>query len=395
MTANMTDFPLSAMTGGANSGSAQAGILSVNVGSSSLKYAFYPVHQGEVFPATQVGTLEELQKGEAAFESALKTLFQRLGAEHTLEHVLAVAHRVVHGGGVYTGSVLASDAVLQDLARFIPLAPLHQPHNLAGVQRFRAALPAVPQVICFDTAFHQDMAPTESHFALPDGLLAQGIRRYGFHGLSYQHVCHMLWSRSQAVRGRLLMAHLGNGASLCAARAGKSCATTMGFTALDGLMMGTRSGALDPGVVLFLLAQGWTGAQIETLLYRQSGLLGVSGLSSDMRVLRASDDARARFAIEAFTARVIRESGALIAVLRGLDAMVFTGGIGEHDIQLRQDVAQGLAWLGVELNLQANQAARGEEIMAIHGPQSKVEVWVVPADEGRATAREAAQLLGF
>ena len=377
------------------SGAAPAGVLSVNVGSSSLKFAFYPVRQGEVFPATEVGTLEGLEAGEAAFEAALKSLFQRLGAEHTLEHVLAVAHRVVHGGGVYADSVLASDEVLQDLARFNPLAPLHQPHNLAGVARFRAALPEVPQVICFDTAFHQEIAPTETHFALPDHLLAQGIRRYGFHGLSYQHVCHMLWSRSQAAQGRLLMAHLGNGASLCAARAGQSCATTMGFTALDGLMMGTRSGALDPGVVLYLLAHGWNAEQIEHLLYRQSGLLGVSGLSSDMRVLRASDDARARFAIEAFTARVIRESGALIAVLRGLDALVFTGGIGEHDIQLREDVAQGLAWLGVELDQQANQAARGQAIMAIHGAQSKVEVWVVPADEGRATAREAVQLLGL
>ncbi len=372
---------------------APAGVLSVNVGSSSLKFAFYPVRQGEVFPAVEVGTLEGLETGEAAFEASLKSLLQRLGAEHTLEHVRAVAHRVVHGGGVYAGSVLATDEVLQGLARFNPLAPLHQPHNLAGVERFRAALPGVPQVICFDTAFHQEIAPTETHFALPDHLLDQGIRRYGFHGLSYQHVCYMLESRSQAAQGRVLMAHLGNGASLCAARAGKSCATTMGFTALDGLMMGTRSGSLDPGVVLYLLAQGWSAAQIEHLLYRESGLLGVSGLSSDMRVLRASDDARARFAIEVFTARVIRESGALIAVLRGLDVLVFTGGIGEHDVQLRQDVAQGLAWLGVELDHQANQAARGQDIRAIHGAHSAVEVWVIPADEGRATAREAVQLL--
>lgn len=274
-----------------------------------------------------------------------------------------------------------------------PLAPLHQPFNLAGVRACQAVFARVPQIGCFDTAFHQTIGPLESMLALPQPLQAQGIRRYGFHGLSYQYVAQVLQDLSDRAHGRVLMAHLGNGASLCAMWQGRSMATTMGFSALDGLMMGTRSGAIDPGVLLYLMQQGWDEARISRLLYRESGLLGVSGESADMRTLRASPRPEARQAIDLFVHRIQREGGGLMTLMEGVDALVFTGGIGEHDAATRQAVVDGWRVWGVRLSPAANAAADGRQAVRIDAPDSPVQVWVVPTDEGRVAAQEAARLL--
>lgn len=391
-------------------------ILAVNAGSSSLKFSLHPLKDGQVQPFVLSGNIQGLEPqgspmmswaylgkkhteplnvsaGSTSFAAALqgvRALIDRLEAAPDIE---AVAHRVVHGGGVFTASVLVTDAVLEKLATFTSLAPLHQPHNLEGIRQFRAAFPQLPQIACFDTAFHATMPEVDYAFALPKALQEQGVRRYGFHGLSYQYIMSVLQERTIRGRGRVVMAHLGNGASLCAALAGNSVATTMGFSALDGLMMGTRSGALDAGVLLYLMEQGWSYAQMEKLLYKQSGLLGVSGISADMRKLRADGSENAQRAIDQFTHRVIRETGALVACLGGLDALAFSGGIGENDAVLREHVCERLSWLGIRLDAQRNQEATGKEAYAVHAPDSSVEIWVIPTDEGRVAAREAAALL--
>lgn len=391
-------------------------ILAVNAGSSSLKFSLHPLQEGQVQPFVLSGNIQGLEPngspcmdwtyrgkkhseslvvnaGCSAFEVALdhvQALVNRLEAAPDIE---AVAHRVVHGGGVFTESVLVTDEVLERLASFNSLAPLHQPHNLEGIRQFRAAFAHLPQIACFDTAFHASMPEVDFAFALPQSLQAQGVRRYGFHGLSYQYIMSVLQEQTLRGRGRVVMAHLGNGASLCAALAGSSVATTMGFSALDGLMMGTRSGALDAGVLLYLMEQGWTHAQMEKLLYKQSGLLGVSGISADMRKLRADGSENAQRAINQFTHRVIRETGALVACLGGLDVLAFSGGIGENDVELRAHVCERLSWLGIRMDMQRNQEATGKHAYAIHAPDSSVEVWVIPTDEGRVAAREAAALL--
>lgn len=391
-------------------------ILAVNAGSSSLKFSLHPLKDGQVQPFVLSGNIQGLEPqgspmmswaylgkkhteplnvsaGSTSFAAALqgvRALIDRLEAAPDIE---AVAHRVVHGGGVFTASVLVTDAVLEKLATFNSLAPLHQPHNLEGIRQFRAAFPQLPQIACFDTAFHATMPEVDYAFALPKALQDQGVRRYGFHGLSYQYIMSVLQERTIRGRGRVVMAHLGNGASLCAALAGNSVATTMGFSALDGLMMGTRSGALDAGVLLYLMEQGWSYAQMEKLLYKQSGLLGVSGISADMRKLRADGSENAQRAIDQFTHRVIRETGALVACLGGLDALAFSGGIGENDAVLREHVCDRLSWLGIRLDAQRNQEATGKEAYAVHAPDSSVEIWVIPTDEGRVAAREAAALL--
>ncbi len=370
----------------------QGAILSVNAGSSTLKYAFYPVTHGQVGTACAAGVLEGLERGEEAFGRALAHLVAQLDSPAGALHLMAVAHRVVHGGERFRAAARVDDAVLAALSELNPLAPLHQPHNLEGIRRLRAHWPDVPQVACFDTAFHAGMPEQECRFALPEALFRQGIRRYGFHGLSYRHVVDVLDAKRGRATGRGLLAHLGSGASLCAVRDGKSQASTMGFTALDGLMMGTRSGALDPGVLLYLLRRGWDAGRLEHLLYRESGLLGVSGLSADLRVLRESEDPAARRAIDLFAARVVREAGAMAAILGGLDLVAFTGGIGEHDAAMRRDVAERLAYLGIRLDGEKNRSS-GDGVRAIHAPDSSVEVWVVPADEGMAAAQEAWELL--
>ena len=392
-------------------------ILSVNAGSSSLKFALYPLLDPGIGAAEVTGMIEGLEPSgqprmscvtltgekisqpiehapdEDVFDAALDALKEVLQTRFAAIPLQAIAHRVVHGGPYFTQSVLVTPQVIDALADLSPLAPLHQPHNLAGIVAFGKAFTHLPQIACFDTAFHRSLSLLETTFAIDRQLTAQGVRRYGFHGLSYQYVCQALQRVSTQAQRRVVMAHLGNGASLCAMTEHQSKATTMGFSALDGLMMGTRSGALDPGVVLYLMEQGWTHDALQNLLYKQSGLLGVSGVSADMRTLRASSQASAKFAIDLFTHRVVREVGALSAVISGLDVLVFTGGIGEHDAALRRDVAHSLAYLGVYVDEPSNLSACSDQIAAIHAPHSRVEVWVVPTDEGRVAAQDALNLL--
>jgi acetate kinase len=348
-----------------------------------LDWTFAGQRHSRALPATQ----------EDHFAQALGCLGELLATNAALPALKAVAHRVVHGGEHFSASVRVTDEILAQLAQLNSLAPLHQPQNLQGIRAFQKAFPAIPQIACFDTAFHATLDAVDYSFALPPWLAEQGVRRYGFHGLSYQYVMGVLQQRSTLAAGRVLMAHLGNGASLCAALDGRSCATTMGFSALDGLMMGTRCGSLDAGVVLYLLQQGWDFERLQTLLYKQSGLLGVSGISADMRTLRADGSAPAQRAIDQFTHRIVRESGALVACLGGLDVLSFSGGIGEHDAVLRAQVCQRLAWLGVQLDPALNQQAGGDQVLAIHSPASRVQVWLIPTDEGSVAAREAAALL--
>lgn len=387
-------------------------ILSVNAGSSSLKFALYPTQDDAVLAAEVTGNIEGLEPqgtprvslcvqsqreaasvtvaaGQEPFEAALQHLKQLLHTRFAHISLQAVAHRVVHGGAFFSSSVVVTPDVLSQLRTLSPLAPLHQPHNLAGVAAFAQSFQDLPQVACFDTAFHSSLPPLETTFAIDRTLTQQGVRRYGFHGLSYQYVSQVLQQHSPASQGATIMAHLGNGASLCATRAHRSCATTMGFSALDGLMMGTRSGALDPGVLLYLLEQGWDHARLQQLLYKQSGLLGVSGQSADMRTLRASALPAAKFATDLFAHRVVREIGALSAAVGGLNVLAFTGGIGEHDALLRAQVAHALGHMGVSVDTERNQQATGDAVCAIHDSSSRVEVWVVPTDEGRVAAQEA------
>lgn len=399
----------------------QNAILSVNAGSSSLKFALYPLHAHAVDGAHLTGVVEGLQPGgtpricvrsdssesqrmlpAAAADSCGGNFGLALTALHAVldeyagsVRIVAIAHRIVHGGERYAASLILDDAALDYLASLSPLAPLHQPHNLAGVAAFRCAYPALPQVGCFDTAFHATIPTVEQLFALPQALRAAGIRRYGFHGLSYRYVASRLAERTAQAGGKAVIAHLGNGASVCALQDGKSIATSMGFSTLDGLMMGTRSGTVDPGVLLHLMRQGWDLEKIERTLYRESGLCGVSGISADMRTLRASDSPDAALAIALFTHRLVKECGALSACLGGLDLIAFTGGIGEHDAALRQSACERLHYLGVSIDAERNLAATGSRIMPIHAADSRVEIWVVPTDEGRVAAEAAAQLCGL
>lgn len=390
-------------------------ILAVNAGSSSLKFALYPRVGQSIDPAGLSGLIEGLEaggtpkvritasEGSAVLPLATGGTDRFADALHTLDWILrreagdirinAVAHRIVHGGDRMSASVLLDDDAIAYLDSLSPLAPLHQPHNLAGVRAFRRSFPTLPQIGCFDTAFHASLPQVERMFALPQELRASGIRRYGFHGLSYQYVSQALLARSARAQGCMLVAHLGNGASACAIRNGKSIATTMGFSALDGLMMGTRCGALDPGVILHLLREGWDAERLEKMLYRECGLRGVSGLSADMRALLASESPDAQAAIALFTHRVVREAGALSACLGGVDLLAFTGGIGEHDAGLRERVCQALGYLGVEIDAAANRAASGDSMVPLHTSGSSVEIWVVPTDEGRVAAADAARLL--
>lgn len=391
-------------------------ILAVNAGSSSLKFALYPVQGQVVSDAEMTGCIEGLEpagkpcitwsiRGQTKttdavqvgpdadpFDAALPALKQLLTTRFSHVPLQAIAHRVVHGGLLYSASVRVTPEVLAQLATLNSLAPLHQPHNLAGVRAFSESFPDVVQVACFDTAFHRTLSALETTFAIDRQLTARGVRRFGFHGLSYQFVSLALQEVSPRSAGRTVMAHLGNGASVCATTEHQSRATTMGFSALDGLMMGSRSGALDPGVLLYLMEQGWDHDAIQKLLYKQSGLLGVSGESADMRTLRASGSPSAQLAIDLFTHRVVREVGALTACVGGLDVLAFTGGIGEHDAVLRQQVCEALHYLGVSVDAARNQAATGDAVRAIHAEGSGVEVWVIPTDEGRVAAREALAL---
>jgi acetate kinase len=388
-------------------------ILVLNAGSSSLKFTEFLVGAGPALEASVSGNLEELY-GRARFrardaggaivgehewsddappqhEGALEFLFEWLQTYASDARLAAVGHRVVHGGADYAAPVLLDPTVLAKLDGLVPLAPLHQPHNLLPIRVILARRPGLPQVACFDTAFHQTVLALAQAFALPPSITERGVRRYGFHGLSYEYIAGALaQSDARAAAGKTVALHLGNGASMCAMQGGKSVATTMGFTALDGLPMGTRSGNLDPGVILYLMQSlGMDGQAIEALLYNESGLLGVSAVSSDMRELLASTEPRAKFAVDLFVYRIGRELGSLAAALGGLDAIVFTAGIGERAAAIREAVCRQAAWLGVDFDPAAN---------ARHGPRistgaSRVAAWVIPTNEELMIARHTRTLI--
>ena len=371
-------------------------ILTLNAGSSSLKFAAFhpggrPALRGEV---SGHGPEGRLRSGDAeepwphGMEAGgLQQLLQWIDGHDGGGGVAAVGHRVVHGGD-RSGPARVDDALLAELEGLVPLAPLHQPHNLLAIRAVAEARPGLPQVACFDTSFHSTMDPLARALPLPQDL---GIRRYGFHGLSYQWIAGRLPAMDPALAaGRVIVAHLGSGASLCALRGGRSVDTTMGLTALDGVVMGTRPGRLDPGAVLWLLqARGMDAAAVEDLLYRRSGLLGVSGESADPRKLLASGSDAARFALAVFARSVVREAGALAAMLGGLDGFVFSGGIGEHQPEVRAAVAAGLSWLGLFLDPALNTAYRPSTGPAAIGNG----VWVVPTDEEAQIARLSERVL--
>lgn len=379
-------------------------IAVLNAGSSSIKFAIYDAHDDgtELFhgQVEGIGASPRLEAKKAdgtvvATRSWPDGTLDHHGATAEImstgrellagRHVLAFGHRVVHGGTAYAAPTRIDDAVMRELAKLVPLAPLHQPHNLAPIAAILHAAPHLPQIACFDTAFHRSQPALAQEFALPRELTADGVKRYGFHGLSYDYVVTRLLETQPALaKSRLIVAHLGNGASLCAVRDGRSIASTMGFTAVDGLMMGTRTGSLDPGVLLYLQQErGLDAKAVEDLLYRKSGLLGVSGISSDMRTLRDSTAPEAREATDLFVYRIVREIGSLAAALGGLDGIVFTAGIGEHDAATRAEVSAGCAWLGVKLDPALNAAGEGR----ISAEASTVSAWVVPTDEQRMIAR--------
>src|SRR5581483_6453635 len=305
--------------------------------------------------------------------------------------IIAAGHRVVHGGLQFTRPVRIDAAVLAALESLVPLAPLHQPHNLAAIRAITGRAPGLPQVACFDTSFHRTQPAVAQTFALPRRYTEEGVLRYGFHGLSYEYIASVLRrTDDRAAAGRTVVAHLGNGASLCALTGGRSVASTMGFTAVDGLPMGTRCGALDPGVLLYLMDRhGMDARALEKLIYQQSGLLGVSGLSSDLRTLLASPDPRAAQAVDLFVYRIGRELGSLAAALGGLDALVFTGGIGENAAAIRARVCRDAAWLGLELDEAANEA--GGPLVSCS--ESKVHAWIIPTNEEFMIARHTRSLI--
>jgi acetate kinase len=386
-------------------------IAVINAGSSSIKFALFEnkadlpllfsgqIEQIGVAPLLTVknSSGEQIVRDEpdpnetdhrVASSIILKTAIGLVGEKP----ISGVGHRVVHGGTRFTAPAVVTDDVIASLKNLCSLAPLHQPHNLVPIEAIHSAAPHIPQVACFDTAFHQSQPPIAQMIALPRELSQSGIRRYGFHGLSYEYVsCRLREVAPAYADKRIVIAHLGNGASLCGIHEGRSVATTMGFSALDGLVMGTRCGAIDPGALIYLLDQpGMDVRKLETLLYKQSGLLGTSGISSDMRALRASDDPRAREAIDLFVYRIIREIGSIAAALGGLDGLVFTGGIGQGDARTRNEVIAGCAWLGAELDQAANDAGETR----IDATASRLPIWMLATDEERIIARNTAAICG-
>jgi len=388
-------------------------ILVLNAGSSSIKFSLFAderaglalvaggqmaaIHTSPQFVARDASGAKVAEKRwpaqtQLGHEAALAHIVEWLKATHGERYRLAaVGHRVVHGGAEHAAPVRVDAAMVAKLERLIPLAPLHQPHNLAPIRALLERSPALPQVACFDTAMHRSNPALAQMFALPAELTEAGVRRYVFHGLSYEYIASVLPQfDARAAQGRAVVLHLGNGASMCALQSGRSVASTMGFTAVDGLPMGTRSGALDPGVILYLMDErGMDARAVEKLLYQQSGLLGVSGVSSDMRELLESDAPGAKLAVELFVYRIGRELGSLAGALGGLDAIVFTAGIGERAVPIRERICRQAAWLGVELDPQAN---------AGHGPRistasSRVPAWVIPTNEELMIARHTGALL--
>jgi acetate kinase len=380
-------------------------ILTFNAGSSSLKFAVFGADNGHLnhLAAGQVEGIGATPKGAVKLSTGEKTELVIDASAGKFDHraatgailkwlndvgyasgIVAVGHRVVHGGPDMAAPMLIDDATLTRLRRLIPLAPLHQPHNLAGIDAAISAFPGTPQVACFDTAFHRSHPFVSDTFALPRAYYDEGVRRYGFHGLSYEYIVRTLRKIApQIAREDVIVAHLGNGASMCAIQNGRSMASTMGFTALDGLPMGTRCGQLDPGVLLYLMAEKKMNAQqISDLLYKESGLKGMSGISQDMRELEASDSPRAREAIEYFVHRIRRELAGLAATVDGVEGIVFTGGIGEHSWRTREAVLTGMQWMGVELDEEANRASA----QIVSAKTSPAMVFVIPTDEEQMIA---------
>ena len=389
-------------------------IVVLNAGSSSIKFSLFAL--GGTEPSVAVrGQIEGLFTSPkfVSRDASGKTLSEKswgegnsLGHEGALDHLVGylrgelmehrlvgVGHRIAHGGPEIARPVRVDEKIVKELEKFIPLAPLHQPHNLAPIRFLLGRAPQLPQVACFDTSFHRTNSKVSQLFALPLEYFDAGVRRFGFHGLSYEYIVSVLPRfDDMAARGKTVVLHLGNGASQCALDASRSVACTMGFCAVDGLMMGTRSGSLDPGVILFLMAQrGMTAKEVETLIYTQSGLLGVSGVSSDMRFLLDSEEPRAKLAIDLFAYRIQRELGSLAAALQGLNTIVFTGGVGENAVEIRSRVCRDARWLGLELDESAN-AKGGPRISAF---ESRVSAWIIPTNEELMIARHTCTVLGL
>jgi acetate kinase len=385
-------------------------LLVVNAGSSSVKFQIFGIDRGAPRRLIKgqldgIGTQPRLaakandtpliDKSYAADEvgdvpAAIAVAAAWLRETQSFE-LVAVGHRIVHGGPKYDRPVIIDEAVVTSLERYVCLAPLHQPNNLAPIRTLLKSHPELPQVACFDTAFHHGHSAVADHFAIPEHFYAEGVRRYGFHGLSYEYVAKRLREIAPtAAAGRVIVAHLGSGASMCALANGRSVQSTMGFTALDGIPMGTRPGQIDPGVLLYLLSEkGMTPAAVQDLLYHDSGLKGLSGISNDMRDLEASSDPRATLAIEHFVYRIGLNAGMLAAALGGLDAFVFTAGIGENSAAIRARVSEKLAWLGVMLD----PAANAERKCLISRPESRVALLVLPTDEELMIAQHTLALL--
>ena len=392
----------------------QDGILVLNAGSSSIKFLLFGGNDAALEPLIR-GQIEGLHTAPrfAAKDAAGRIVGERswgegvkLGHDGAVTHLTdflreqgrtrdvslrAVGHRVVHGGLDYTKPARVDAKVLASLEKFVPLAPLHQPHNLAPIRTLLERRPELPQIACFDTAFHSTNPDVARRFALPAELHDAGVRRYGFHGLSYEYIAQVLPEHDpRAAAGKTIVCHLGNGSSMCALEGARSIASTMGFTAVDGLPMGTRSGAIDPGVLLYLMDERRMDARaIEKLLYQQSGLLGISGISSDMRRLVESPDPRAKLAVDVYLYRIRRELGSLAAALGGLDALVFTAGIGENSAAIRERICGDAAWLGVALDPVANEKG-GPRIST---PGSRVTAWVIATNEELMIARHTQRLL--
>jgi len=388
-------------------------ILVLNAGSSSIKFSLFAAREATLALALH-GQIEGLYTSPrfVAKDDAGSTVSEKswgdgtkLGHAGALDHLagfirgelaehrlVGVGHRVVHGGLAYMRPVRIDAGVVDALEKFVPLAPLHQAHNLTPIRLLLEREPALPQVACFDTSFHRTNPDIAQRFALPSDLHDAGVRRYGFHGLSYEYIASVLPQHdARAAAGRTVVLHLGNGASMCAVAGGMSVASTMGFTAVEGLPMGTRSGSLDPGVILYLMdSRGMDARAVEQLIYNQSGLLGVSGISSDMRTLLASDDARAKLAVDLYCYRIRRELGSLAAALGGLDAIVFTAGIGENAAAIRSRVCRDASWLGAELDAAAN--LKGGPRISTAG--SRVAAWAIPTNEELMIARHTRALLG-
>jgi acetate kinase len=386
--------------------------LVLNAGSSSIKFALYPameresdktaLYQGEIEgighsarlsarDASGAAVADAAIPGPATHHAALSALLKWIGKHLGGLELAAAGHRVVHGGREFTGPVKLTPQVMEKLAALNPLAPLHQPHNLAAINALSKLHPTLPQVACFDTSFHTTQPLVATAFALPRSLSEKGVRRYGFHGLSYEYIASILPDHlGKKADGKVVVAHLGHGASMCAMLRRQSVATTMGFSALDGLVMGTRCGALDPGVILYLLDHhGMSSQQISHLLYEESGLFGISGISDDMRELLSGRDTHAAEAVELFVYRIVRELGSLVAALGGLDALVFTGGIGENSAEIRARVCRQTAWLGIRLDERTN--VKGS--LQISEKESTVAILALKTNEEYVIARHARILM--